>query len=490
MEYYSLLNLPVDATPDEIRSAYFEAAKKYHPDAVSDEADSSRFIEIQKAYEILANAKQRAAYDLSLPEGVHEPGNVKIDVKFSRTALHRSKDPQLLYALVDISCEKNYEPRDLPPIHICIIVDRSLSMRGERLNMVRSNIMKMIRRLKTTDVVSVVTFSDRAEVLVPPGEIQDANRFESLIYRIEPFGATEIYQGLELGFEVFRRYAGRSNSLKHLLLITDGHTYGDEERCYELAERANLEGVAINVLGIGHEWNDKFIDRLTSISGGSSVFIRHQEDLADFIEQKIHSLNLTYARRMEFRLELPDDVRLGYAFKIVPDVGAVTGEFPIQLGALEYSRKTSVILEFEIDSSLKLDPEALIARGKVVLEVPSRIIPFERVWFELRRPLRSDWVKEKVPTDILNAMSKLSLYRLQEKAREEALSGNISGASTHLKYLATRLMASGNVGLAQSALLEVEHLEKYQKLSEAGEKEIKYGTRSLFLLPDPEMKAL
>lgn len=488
MDYYSILSLSADASPDEIRAAYFAAAKKYHPDAVDNDANTGKFIEIQTAYETLANPKLKLLYDQTLPKGSTDAGNALVEITYSRTAVHRSNEPQLLYALVDFSCAKKATPQGLPPIQICIIVDRSSSMRGERLDMVRANILRLIYKLKPTDVLSIVTFSDRAEVLVPSGEIGDPKRFEPLVYEIFASGATEIYQGLELGLEVFRRYAGSSNSLKHLLLITDGHTYGDEERCFELAENACRDGIAINVLGIGDEWNDIFIDRLASMSGGTSVFIRTREDIADFVEQKIQSLNLTYARKTEFQLELAEYVRLGYAFKIVPNIGAVSVTFPIQLGALEYGRKTSVILEFEINRLPDGVSSAKIGRGKAIFEVPSKVIPLERAFVEIERPIQLEWQKEKVPTAILTAMSRLSLYRLQEKAREDFKKGNIAAASKHLKYLATRLMADGNLGLAQSALLEVEHLEKHKTFSENGEKIIKYGTRSLFLLPGPENK--
>ncbi len=488
MEHYSALKLPFDATPEEIRAAYFEAARKYHPDAQNGEGDGAHFIEIQQAYEVLANGKRRAAYDRSLPDSAREMATVQVDVRYSRSTIHRSVDPQLVYALLELSCAKKINPNELPPAHVCFILDRSSSMRGERLDMVRANLIRLIRKLKPTDVLSIVTFSDRAEVLVPPVELSDSARIESMILGISAGGATEIFQGLELGLEVFKRFAGRSNFLKHLILITDGHTYGDEDRCYDAAERAAVEGVSINALGIGHEWNDAFLDRLASISGGNSVYISAEEDLAQFVEQKIQSLSVNYARKTELHLDLPEHITLGYAFRIQPNVGPLEVNFPVQLGALEYGRNTSVILEFKIDQLQTVEPDQTIASGKVIFEVTSKTIPIERQFIRINRPIRDTWVKEKVPTAMLTAMSRLSLYRLQEKAREEAAIGEIESSSRHLTYLASRFMAQGNHDLAHSALLEAEHLQKHQRFSEEGEKDIKYGTRSLFLLPDPEPK--
>ena len=49
MEYYNLLEIPLDATTDEIRRSYFLAAKKYHPDKNPDIKSNEKFISIQKA---------------------------------------------------------------------------------------------------------------------------------------------------------------------------------------------------------------------------------------------------------------------------------------------------------------------------------------------------------------------------------------------------------------------------------------------------------
>ncbi|MHB0967080.1 MAG: VWA domain-containing protein [Bellilinea sp.] len=488
MEHYSVLNLPFDATPAEIRAAYFDAVRKYHPDAQNGENDGARFIEIQQAYETLVDDKQRAAYDRSLPESAREASPTQVGVRYSRSTIHRSDEPQLIYALLDLSCTKKIDPTDLPSAHICVILDRSSSMRGERLDMVRANLVRLIRKLKSSDVLSVVTFSDRAEVLVQPVTLSDPARVESLIMGISAGGATEIFQGLELGFEVFKRYAGRSNFLKHLILITDGHTYGDEERCYEIAERAAVEGISIHALGIGHEWNDGFLDRLASLSGGNSVYISAAEDLVQFIEQNLHSLSINYARKSELILDLPEHVTLNYAFRFHPNVSPLEVNFPIQLGPLEYGRNTSVILEFKINRLSSIEPEQTIANGKVYFEIPSKTIPIERQFVEIRRPVRNTWVKEKTPTAIFTAISRLSLYRLQEKIRKEAVAGDIESSSLHLKYLASRFMAQGNQDLARTALMEADHLQKHQRFSDEGLKDIKYGTRSLFLLPDPELK--
>jgi Ca-activated chloride channel family protein len=75
----------------------------------------------------------------------------------------------------------------------------------------------------------------------------------------------------------------------------------------------------------------------------------------------------------------------------------------------------------------------------------------------------------------------LSLYRMQERARDEMRKGDISSATRHLQILATRLLDRGANDLADTVLNEVAHIEQNQSFSEDGEKRIKYGTRALLL---------
>jgi Ca-activated chloride channel family protein len=87
-------------------------------------------------------------------------------------------------------------------------------------------------------------------------------------------------------------------------------------------------------------------------------------------------------------------------------------------------------------------------------------------------------------------MSQLSLYRMQEKARQEVEAGDIVKASRHLQYLATHLISKGEKKLAHAVLVEADQIQHSKKFSNAGEKRIKYGTRGLLQPPFMENQSL
>lgn len=65
-DYYRILGIPRDASPEAIRRAYRRLAKRLHPDMAAPMSSSEDFREVQAAYETLSDAERRRRYDESL----------------------------------------------------------------------------------------------------------------------------------------------------------------------------------------------------------------------------------------------------------------------------------------------------------------------------------------------------------------------------------------------------------------------------------------
>ncbi|MDQ2648146.1 MAG: molecular chaperone DnaJ [Actinomycetota bacterium] len=69
-DYYELLELPRDASPDDIKRAYRRLARQLHPDTNPDPEAEARFKQVAQAYEVLSDPDKRARYDRFGAEGV------------------------------------------------------------------------------------------------------------------------------------------------------------------------------------------------------------------------------------------------------------------------------------------------------------------------------------------------------------------------------------------------------------------------------------
>ena len=86
---------------------------------------------------------------------------------------------------------------------------------------------------------------------------------------------------------------------------------------------------------------------------------------------------------------------------------------------------------------------------------------------------------KRYDADVMNIVEKVTAFKLQTRALEEAKMGNVAGASQKLRAAATRLLEMGEDELAQSALEEAENLEKSGQMSARGTKKLRYETRKL-----------
>lgn len=479
-DYYAILGVLRDASLEEIKRAYFEAAQRLHPDKNKAPGETELFLEIQQAYEVLANPKRRAQYDATLPAYDPVQSVVQHKVYFSRANLVRLTEPQLVYVLVEVEPHEKEGRIPAPPLNVSLVLDRSTSMQGSKMDMIKAAAIQLLRGLRSEDILSVVSFSDKAEVLIPAAFQRDRNKMESRIQMMQPGGATEIYRGLEAGINEVKRGLDPSR-VNHVILLTDGHTYGDEPACLELAAQAARQNIGISGMGIGADWNDIFLDALASQTGGNSAYIAKPQDVQRILIEKFKALASTFADEVVLNYVPQSGVRLNYAFRIQPEGGPVSLENPSKLGPILQDVPLNVLFEFIVEPSALQSDAVTILDGTIKVSIASRPQPVPPIRVHLERKIDVEAASDPPPTKILSALSRLTLYRLQEKARSEAEAGRIDSATRHLKNLAAHLLSQGEQGLARTALLEADSLERTHSWGAERSKEIKYRTRALLL---------
>jgi len=483
-DYYVSLGVARNATQEEIKRAYLKAAQRLHPDKNKVAGETELFLEVQQAYETLSNPERRKKYDATLPP---EPKPEKLSlpirykIYYSRPNLVRADEPQMLYTLLEISSrEEKPEGIPAPPLNVCLVLDRSTSMKGEKMDVLKNATIKLIRDLRLQDIFSVVAFSDRAEVLIPASRVGDKNRLESQIHMLQASGATEIFQGLQAAFHEIELHADREH-INHIILLTDGHTYGDEQKCIDLAEKASQQGIGISAMGIGKEWNDTFLDTLANRTGGSSRYISRAEEIHRFLAEKFDVLSRTVADDVVLSYQLTPGVELAYAFRTQPETGPLPIEEVIHLGPVLQDTTLNILFEFRVDPSSTQQAVLYLMRGSMKLAVTGDPRPIQPISVDFSRDVKEEVGAEPPPATIIQSLGKLTLYRIQEKAYTEVEQGQYELAAQHMKNLATNLLSQGERSLARTALIEVENILQMQSFSEEGRKEIKYGTRSLMM---------
>jgi Ca-activated chloride channel homolog len=511
-DYYAILGVPTDADEQTIKRAYRQLARRYHPDAIArrnDQAEpaehaeevepavedgaqtsagsAERFREIQQAYELLADPQQREAYDhWRHQEGLDHPPAFVLRTIVSHELLPCLGESQTLYILVKISAAAEIESRRMP-LNLCLVLDRSTSMKGTGLQQVKEAARYIVDQMGDSDVLSVISFSDRAEIVVAGQWPADKAAARAAISRIQADGGTELLQGLKAGLEELSRWR-RDNMLNSLILLTDGQTYGDDQACLEEAGWAGMQHIQLVTMGVGPDWNDDLLDRMAVLSGGTSIYIDSAAKISHAFQEQVRTMGDVFAQNLTLLVHCGDGVEIRELFRMAPQINPLRlDDSLVALGLLEKQQPQVVLFELLVGSQqpgrsrlLHLALEGSVpAFGDQIVRIQQDVA----VTCTPDLAAAGQIVRPPVPPDIVTAMGKLTIYKMQARAMAEVETGQIDTAVNRLKTMATRLLNIGEAELARAALLEAGYLAKTGSLSGEGRKKLRYGTRRLTIVP-------
>lgn len=478
-DYYESLELEPGADDHQIKEAFRRLARRYHPD-ISHEIDAEeRFIEVQRAYEVLGDPDRRKAYNRWREEqGLGRTSFLRLEITTAPQTLFAIPEEQLFYSHLEILPARKAAVERFP-LNICLVLDQSTSMKGEKLDQLKDATLQLMSLLHPEDTCSLVTFSDRATVIfsghrgVPKGSIP------STIAAISAYGGTEIYQGLRAGLDqiLLQRFG---QSIDHLVLFTDGQTYGDEENCLELAREAAQHQVSISAMGLGHDWNDALLDKIAAQSGGVSTLIETAGQIKTVFREKVQGMQSVFAQNVRLVLRHTQGIHLRKAHRVFPRIEQLRSDGGyLAIGDLESEAPATFLLEWV------LDPHPSGQHHLCSLVVEAELAGRERRSEKIERALEvhiKEGREEGKPVfadTILRALEQIAAFRLQNKVQEDLAAGRTAEATQRLNNLATRLLSLGEKDLARAALLEAARLTQTGRLSEEGKKRLKYGTRRL-----------
>ncbi len=392
------------------------------------------------------------------------------------------QEQQILYLLVELLPAAVGEDRTRLPLDICLLLDCSSSMRGDRLFQAKEAATYIVKRLTPEDYFCLIAFNDRATVVIPRQQVVAPAAIREHVVELEASGGTEMARGMEQVLEQMFRVAVFSG-VRRIILLTDGQTYGDEDRCVELARKAQKAGIGITAFGLGDAWNEDLLATMAAYGNSHSEYITSAESIVQLFQEEMRLLQGIMAQDMSLLVRPYTGVTVHSFFRVSPEVAMVSlretwdeGQ-EVPLGEWMGDDLQAFVAELVV-------PPLSPGQHRLFEVLFSFRAPRERSRRELRYELRLPCVHGEplgsaVPDKVRRGLEKVTAFRLQEAAWQEVRRGNIDQATRRLEAAATRLVKMGEQELAQVIEEEARRLRSTGRISAGGKKEIIYGTQRL-----------
>lgn len=229
------------------------------------------------------------------------------------------------------------------PLALVLVVDTSGSMAGTKIADARRAARQALDEMEGDDLVSVVRFSDDAEVLVPLGRVADVRaRAQAAVGALFAAGNTNISRAVEAAAgELAKAGQGRAT---RVALVTDGRDTSGAPRtaAASVARRESARGVTVSTLGIGVDYDDAYLADLASAGHGNYEFMRDASALGRFLSRELRETAKTAARRVAIDLDLPPGARIRDVW------GATVDGTRVTLGALFSGDERRVVVPIDV----------------------------------------------------------------------------------------------------------------------------------------------
>ncbi len=190
-------------------------------------------------------------------------------------------------------------PRTPEGTCVILIIDKSSSMEGKKMDLARQASIGVVENLRPQDYVAVLIFDNSFQWAVPLRKAEDRSVIKRLISGITPDGGTQIAPALA---EAFRKIVPVNAVYKHIVLLTDG--ISEEGDSLTLAHDAVANRVTISTVGLGQDVNRAYLEKIAANSKGKSYFLQEPNGLEQILLKDVQEHTGTTAVEKPLKPEI------------------------------------------------------------------------------------------------------------------------------------------------------------------------------------------
>jgi Ca-activated chloride channel family protein len=333
------------------------------------------------------------------------------------------------------------------PLAVALVIDRSGSMAGEKLDVTHRSADFLVEHLSPKDRLAIVSFDDEVRLEAPLVEVgPNRPQLRAAIARIHAGGMTNLSGGWLKGVEALSSLE-EEGPTRRVLLLTDGMAnvgIADASRLATMARASAGDRIGTSTIGFGEGFDEDLLTAMADAGGGGAhfapspdaapgIFAQEFDDLLSLVAQNV-SAEIRPVGSVATVLEILND------FPQVP----VNGGVQVMLGDAYGEEHRRVVFRLQVPGLVTLGPTK-------IAEVLVRYVGLgeEVVMHELTVPLivnavSADEAAAAVPdAEVTEEVVILLAAKAQEQARDLADRGLLDEAGARLHRAADQLRRTG-----------------------------------------------
>lgn len=341
---------------------------------------------------------------------------------------------------------------EIQPVDITLVLDRSGSMGGQKINDARQAVLQLMGQLNPQDRLALVTYANDVRTLSPLLHMNGNNKekLASLVHSINSGGGTNLGGGLQQGIDAFQQ-SFDGNRQRKVILISDGlanQGITHPARLGSMAANGSENNLTVSTIGVGYDYNEQLMTSIADHGGGNYHFLENPQVFTSIFTKEFESSRNVIASQIEIRIPLDKNVKLvgagGYPITMLNNVAV------IRPGELLAGQQRKLFLTYQLPTSTKqsyrlgnvslnynqrgfnqslshtqeFQVKCVEDKGEVIASID------KNSWSEQVVKEEYNSLKDKVASAIRNGKKAEAMQTIQEyEARNQAINDRVGSAS-------------------------------------------------------------
>ncbi len=256
---------------------------------------------------------------------------------------------QLNHLLLELETPPDTADQHRQPLVVVLALDKSWSMKGEKLDALLTASSYFINWLTRHDYVAVVAYAAEVQIVQSMVKLTEKKSIVNRLKSIQLGTATNLSGGWLQALKIAQA-APVQNAVKRVILLTDGlATMGiqDDQQLFEIAQKHVGEGISTTTIGFGSDFNEASLQAIAKAGGGNFYFVDSPEKMSDIFFREFGTIGSLYAQAAEVKITLPPNYRF---LELLDELAydANDNSVKIQLGDLRSDDVRNLVLAVEV----------------------------------------------------------------------------------------------------------------------------------------------